>query len=787
MQIRLLKGLKKIITYKKKMNRVVSFISGNEYSLSDLFGGDTKIIIPDLQRDYCWGDKAVIDIKTKKTRELVTDFVKNIIDIFENESNTILTIGLVYGYEQPHNHIQICDGQQRLTTLFLLLGVINIKAGGCFDDYIISKEEQNDDYEPHLQYAIRESTLYFLSDLARNVFISQNTSITDIKSSNWYFNEYDFDASIQSIISALLRIEDALKDNVNINFVDFGKFVLNNLKVLYYDMENRSRGEETYVVINTTGEPLSSTENIKPLLLGRPSLSKREIETYSDQWENREEWFWQNRGKDNTADNGLNEFFIWYWQIGLMQEKAWKDGKPISLNPRELFANVPTKITENANEIKLSLDNYNKFCSLDNINNYFLALKKLVNSIVENNELRSILLSMNVKNKDENISLSDTEVAWRWLRKCDLDIVLPLITLLAEHKDTQQLVPFARRLRRNYYDSIWSKNEQGELTRRYNSKMDWRYLVQIINQTSEENLLKVDVSELSISKIPKIPLPIWYDEEEQVKEKLRKDGYADSVNEWEDNEYLMGDITPLWKSFDADTLSHKMLSDRFMKINQLCNVFHKSRIQVSDYELANWFRLFLVVSGLVNFGHIPYCSSDFEGCYFSKRPSSPWWLESSQIEKLLESTDMVSYIKEYVFLKVKDYIKSPNNHIELIKSWLTIKTLKASNEGYLLDYYSDRAISAYKNLSDNYILPSDYFSWGNVLLGYSYSYTIFPARNEYDWKVREYLDSPLFSIDFIEDYYNKDKRQLSEENQSSMNNYIITLINQFLGQFEILS
>ena len=68
---------------------------------------------------------------------------------------------------------------------------------------------------------------------------------------------------------------------------------------------------------------------------------------------------------------------------------------------------------------------------------------------------------------------------------------------------------------------------------------------------------------------------------------------------------------------------------------------------------------------------------------------------------------MVSYIKEYVFLKVKDYIKSPNNHIELIKSWLTIKTLKASNEGYLLDYYSDRAISAYKNLSDNYILPSD--------------------------------------------------------------------------------
>ena len=767
------------------MNRVVSFISGNEYSLSDLFGGDTKVIIPDLQRDYCWGDKAVVDVKTKKTRELVTDFVKNIIDLFENESNTILTMGLVYGYEQPHNHIQICDGQQRLTTLFLLMGVINTKAGGYFDDYIISREERNDDFEPHLQYAIRESTLYFLSDLARNVFISHNTSIQDIKSSNWYFNEYDFDASIQSMISALQRIEDAFKDNEHIDFVDFGKFVLNNLKVLYYDMENRSRGEETYVVINTTGEPLSSTENIKPILLGKPSLSEQEIETYSDQWEEREEWFWQNRGKDNTADNGLNEFFIWYWQIGLMQEKAWKDGKPISLNPRELFVNAPTKITENANEIKLSLDNYNKFCSLDNINKYFLALKKLVNAIVEDSELRCVLLSMQVKKKDSNISLSNTDSVWNWLRKCDLDIVLPLITLLAEHQGTQLLVPFTRRLRRNYFDSVWSKNGQGEMTRRSNSKMDWRYLVQIINQTSDENLLNVNVSELSITKIPLIPLPVWYDEEEQIKDKFRKDGYAVSVNEWEDNEYLMGDITPLWKSYDAATITYEMALDRFKRINQLCNVLHKSRTQESDYELANWFRLFRVVSGLVNFGHIPNCSSEFEGCYFSKRPSSPWWLESAQIERLLESTDMVSYIKNYVFQKVKDFIKSPTDHIELIKSWLTIKTLKASSEGYLLDYYSDRAVSAYKNLPDNYILPFDSFSWGNVLLGYSWSYTIFPARNEYNWNVREYLDSPLYAIDFIEDYYNKDKHHLSEEDRTSMNNYIIALIDQFLGQFAI--
>ena len=54
-----------------------------------------------------------------------------------------------------------------------------------------------------------------------------------------------------------------------------------------------------------------------------------------------------------------------------------------------------------------------------------------------------------------------------------------------------------------------------------------------------------------------------------------------------------------------------------------------------------------------------------------------------------------------------------------------------------------------------------------------------------NWNVREYLDSPLYAIDFIEDYYNKDKHHLSEEDRTSMNNYIIALIDQFLGQFAI--
>ena len=122
-----------------------------------------------------------------------------------------------------------------------------------------------------MQYGIRETTLYFLSDLVCNYFIDgDNNEI--IEEQDWYFEEYDLDASIQSMLAAIKLIDAKLDEKANqIDFSSFGDFILNNLQMIYYDMGNRTRGEETFVVINTTGEPLTATENLKPILLGKIS------------------------------------------------------------------------------------------------------------------------------------------------------------------------------------------------------------------------------------------------------------------------------------------------------------------------------------------------------------------------------------------------------------------------------------------------------------------------------------------------------------------------------------
>lgn len=293
----------------------INFVTGETYTLAELFSGDRRIIIPDLQRDYCWGDET-----NKKSSgeigELVTDFIKNLIEQYNTKEPGTLNLGLFYGYEAPINHIQLCDGQQRLTTLYLLLGMIN-KRVEKFRQYLISDYEyKHDDKEPYLNYAIRESSLYFLSDLVCKFFISNDDPVCSIEKADWYFNDYKYDPSICSIINALKKIEEILAEKKDEWLISFGDWILNKLTFLYFDMENRKNGEETFVIINTTGEPLSVTQNLKPLIIHADI--NQETENVASKWEEIETWFWKNRrGENDTADAGFAEFLRWVTIIEL--------------------------------------------------------------------------------------------------------------------------------------------------------------------------------------------------------------------------------------------------------------------------------------------------------------------------------------------------------------------------------------------------------------------------------------------------------------------------------------
>ena len=333
----------------------INMVSGETYCLSELFSGSRKIIIPDLQRDYCWGDR----IHTEEKKELVSGFINNLIALYEeNKKNYGVkqNIGLIYGYEEPENYVQLCDGQQRITTLYLLVGMLNrYSDGNIFRHHLILDYEYKHDGEPYLMYAIRESSLYFMGDLVCNFFMHgdkhQEYYVEKLdglaaSSNQWYFGEYSLDPSIKSMLSALNIIDEKLSAYKNdIEWIcGFGDFVLNRLTFLYYDVENRENGEETFVVINTTGEPLSSAQNLKPRVLSQSrDLQVEENKQNAEVWEEMETWFWKysNEGNGNdTADAGLYEFLRWVVMLHYAKAGRIDDVKRILSTGRYSF---PTK------------------------------------------------------------------------------------------------------------------------------------------------------------------------------------------------------------------------------------------------------------------------------------------------------------------------------------------------------------------------------------------------------------------------------------------------------------
>lgn len=691
--------------------------NGEEFSLRELFSHDNKIVIPDLQRDYCWGDNAYI--KQEKTqKELVSGFVGDyLLTSFKEQSSSTndLMLGLVYGYEEPLNCFNICDGQQRITTLFLLLGMVNRFANGEFNDFIVSSAEMQDDYEPHLLYSIRESTLYFLSDLSLNFFINNSLSdVSLIKESNWYFDEYERDATVQSMLAALGIIEKILISEKDVDYKSFGYFLLNNLKMIYYDMENRARGEETYIVINTTGEPLSSTENIKPILLGSISNNK----FYNEQWEEREDWFWQNRGNDLCADDGMKQFFIWFWQSRLLQEKTYKDDKEYSIDPRKEFLNI-------------SKDSYTNI--LNEVNSYFTALKYLVDVLDENEAIQKQLRYIQSPKKNCNGTFS-------WLREQDNNIVLPLIGYIQKFKEPLKLNAFIRRIRRNWFDSTRQRHLTDDINTYF---VDWRYILQIIsNSTSEDEVLNYDTEKNigSIRLIPNVRLNQWNNEDEIFKKNLiSKDAEKENeVLKWEDNIDMMGDLSIISKALDVSIqwdAAQKVYNNFNLLLKCFCNEeYVRNSGDPLTFNIANYYRLFRVLRGYLAPGHIDY-TKNMNGAWFSWRAEYPlyfYYLLDPALVRVLRSEsneDLLACLKKEVRKSIlKSGIVSnnlPNIHdgnfssIVYLKLWLIAKVLWAEKYGLLLSYWDGAGIAAWNDCQKNKIDMELPFTLANSHCGYA--------------------------------------------------------------------
>lgn len=757
--------------------KIDKLISGEEYGLKDIFCGEWKIVIPDLQRDYCWGLET-FDKEGKKQGELVSQFLTAIISAYKdhltNGMRDNLTLGIVYGYEAPKGQIQLCDGQQRITTLYLLLGILNRKLGdNSLQKYLISDFELiDDDKEPNLLYAIRESTLYFLSDLVCQYFLTSkqdNSKELNFENSSnfppvlrkegrpsWYFSEYDEDMTIQSMLGAIYRMDKIIDDNLSLEEVrEFAKFVTHNLKVIYYDMGNRLNGEETFVVINTTGEPLSATENLKPIMIGVITDTVKR-KKYSDQWEEREKWFWENRDSNNNkevnSDALSNDFYYWFCQIDKKQEQI--------SNLRKFYMDK----TQSEND---------RYDILDKIQECFEGLSRLIKELSNKDKLYQVI---------SYVIGDDNENALTELRKNRYkDILLPLIAFserkaLFGNNYSKAVLRFARRIIKNFFDGYLERDKE----KKY---IAWQGILSMIAKSNTmDELMSFNDPNVGIKNISS-----WYDQDEVYKEKMSNNS---PIEDWEKQTFLYFDLSIIWNESDMRSESYRQ---RYKNLLTLSNIMSGDEGK-KEKKLYNLYVTFRVLHDLGDqVGHASYRSYDAEGrnviydnyidnynsCY--KQDVFLSLLDSKNLVKDI-SKDICNFEEREKFLSINADNFTTNKYI---KAWIIAKMLICNSLNKQMAI-SDDYIGIYINVERNKICNDLPFSLCNSSAGYIRRYGLSFAQN--GWFCQPAcLDSPLCYDDKVIDKIPRDyadNKNFPKELITDMEENIKLLYTRFKNEVE---
>lgn len=267
-----------------------------------------SIYIPRIQRDYAQGraDQATKQIRDK----LVDDMFDSIIN--HSDDGNVLDLNFVYGNIEEDSgkgsFIPI-DGQQRLTTLFLLHWYFAVYSGAIDNDPEVKKRLL------HFRYETRNVTGQFCKHLVEDVRIDlQNLDpskkVSDaIRNYYWFFSDFENDSSIKGMLVMIDAIHEKAMgyDSAGVSLDDaFNVLTSDNapIRFLYLNIDDVGLTDSIYIKMNARGKALTHFENFKAQL--RNYLSADEdfanlfIGNVNGVWS---EFFWTPEYRRNIKDS----------------------------------------------------------------------------------------------------------------------------------------------------------------------------------------------------------------------------------------------------------------------------------------------------------------------------------------------------------------------------------------------------------------------------------------------------------------------------------------------------
>ena len=371
-----------------------------------------KISIPIIQRDYAQGREEEFEKREK--------FLNAILKHINNKEK--LHLDFVYGRVKDNTFYPI-DGQQRLTTLFLLHWYFALKEK-------ISNEEKLK--LSQFVYDTRISSREFCQSLIKEkievpLTTEDGVFIKAIKNKSWYRDKWDTDPTIKAM---LVMIQDIHNKFYNINSSSVFTQLVNENSISFELLDLGTKGfeltDELYIKMNARGKQLTPFENFKANFiqlidkhfkdekLEHPIKGKISYSGYFS-YKIEKEWtdlFWAFRGDKKTIDEGFSNYFEFLTQMLYFKEYTdaiAEDFKNSFVQYEKIYSNK-----QNLLFLFNSLDKlYDIFCinggaKKENINNFFNSIENTITffwNTSKDNSLFEKIVS-NTKNEDARNKIS---------------------------------------------------------------------------------------------------------------------------------------------------------------------------------------------------------------------------------------------------------------------------------------------------------------------------------------------------------------------------------------------
>ena len=198
-----------------------------------------KIAIPLIQRDYAQGRQ---DADVNRVRSRFLDALHGAI------VGEPITLDFVYGDIDSKGTMTPLDGQQRLTTLFLLHWYAAKKESISADKY---------DFLGKFSYETRYSARYFCAELVKFIPSFQVKLSDEIINQAWFPLDWKKDPTISSMLVMLDAIDNRFKD-----VSDIWNQLENNAITFYFlPIKDMGLTDELYIKMNSRGKPLTLFEH----------------------------------------------------------------------------------------------------------------------------------------------------------------------------------------------------------------------------------------------------------------------------------------------------------------------------------------------------------------------------------------------------------------------------------------------------------------------------------------------------------------------------------------------